>query len=211
MVHNIAQTRGASPPLHVRVPAPRADMDGFKLLEVVGLEMDLPVIMISGNDDTQTVRGLLVACWRHIRRHMPFGSRPPCPWCAHAHTGCIGCGGVRWHCMQEGREHTQPPSSSGAPHQGRRDRWRDRCHRVPHALQPASPCSGWPAHHAPPRRPRTPHMRAWRSLALPCRGTTPALLLQTLKHPRWWPGTHPGCGRPPLLLDHMLEVPPLLA
>jgi len=45
-----------TPPLHVRVPAPCADMDGFKLLEVVGLEMDLPVIMISGNDDTQTVR-----------------------------------------------------------------------------------------------------------------------------------------------------------
>ncbi|KAF8783867.1 hypothetical protein HU200_000312 [Digitaria exilis] len=31
------------------------DMDGFKLLELVGLEMDLPVIMLSANDETQTV------------------------------------------------------------------------------------------------------------------------------------------------------------
>ncbi|XP_044472365.1 two-component response regulator ARR12-like isoform X2 [Mangifera indica] len=31
------------------------DMDGFKLLELVGLEMDLPVIMLSGNDDPKLV------------------------------------------------------------------------------------------------------------------------------------------------------------
>lgn len=31
------------------------DMDGFKLLELVGLEMDLPVIMLSGNSDTKLV------------------------------------------------------------------------------------------------------------------------------------------------------------
>ncbi|KAG6485298.1 two-component response regulator ORR24-like isoform X1 [Zingiber officinale] len=31
------------------------DMDGFKLLELVGLEMDLPVIMLSANGNTQTV------------------------------------------------------------------------------------------------------------------------------------------------------------
>ncbi|KAK6942262.1 SANT/Myb domain [Dillenia turbinata] len=31
------------------------DMDGFKLLEIVGLEMDLPVIMMSGNSDTKMV------------------------------------------------------------------------------------------------------------------------------------------------------------
>ncbi|XP_077221896.1 two-component response regulator ORR24-like isoform X2 [Tasmannia lanceolata] len=31
------------------------DMDGFKLLELVGLEMDLPVIMLSGNSDTKAV------------------------------------------------------------------------------------------------------------------------------------------------------------
>lgn len=31
------------------------DMDGFKLLELVGLEMDLPVIMLSANGETQTV------------------------------------------------------------------------------------------------------------------------------------------------------------
>lgn len=30
-------------------------MDGFKLLEVVGLEMDLPVIMMSSNGDTSNV------------------------------------------------------------------------------------------------------------------------------------------------------------
>ncbi|XP_015080332.1 two-component response regulator ORR24-like [Solanum pennellii] len=32
------------------------DMDGFKLLELVGLEMDLPVIMLSANSDTKLVR-----------------------------------------------------------------------------------------------------------------------------------------------------------
>ncbi|XP_037479721.1 two-component response regulator ORR22-like [Triticum dicoccoides] len=31
------------------------DMDGFKLLELVGLEMDLPVIMLSVNGETKTV------------------------------------------------------------------------------------------------------------------------------------------------------------
>eukprot|EP00268_Persea_americana_P056781 TRINITY_DN6744_c0_g4_i3.p1 TRINITY_DN6744_c0_g4~~TRINITY_DN6744_c0_g4_i3.p1 ORF type:complete len:748 (-),score=185.28 TRINITY_DN6744_c0_g4_i3:819-3062(-) len=31
------------------------DMDGFKLLELVGLEMDLPVIMLSANSDTSAV------------------------------------------------------------------------------------------------------------------------------------------------------------
>nr|QUV77620.1 two-component response regulator ARR12 [Lilium lancifolium] len=31
------------------------DMDGFKLLELVGLEMDLPVIMLSGNGQTEAV------------------------------------------------------------------------------------------------------------------------------------------------------------
>ncbi|KAK7383463.1 hypothetical protein VNO78_29142 [Psophocarpus tetragonolobus] len=31
------------------------DMDGFKLLELVGLEMDLPVIMLSANDDPKMV------------------------------------------------------------------------------------------------------------------------------------------------------------
>ncbi|PHT75384.1 Two-component response regulator ARR12 [Capsicum annuum] len=31
------------------------DMDGFKLLELVGLEMDLPVIMLSANSDTRLV------------------------------------------------------------------------------------------------------------------------------------------------------------
>lgn len=31
------------------------DMDGFKLLELVGLEMDLPVIMLSANGDTKLV------------------------------------------------------------------------------------------------------------------------------------------------------------
>ncbi|KAL3622412.1 Two-component response regulator Orr22 [Castilleja foliolosa] len=32
------------------------DMDGFKLLELVGLEMDLPVIMLSANGDPKLVR-----------------------------------------------------------------------------------------------------------------------------------------------------------
>ncbi|KAI8565814.1 hypothetical protein RHMOL_Rhmol03G0290500 [Rhododendron molle] len=31
------------------------DMNGFKLLEIIGLEMDMPVIMMSASDDTQTV------------------------------------------------------------------------------------------------------------------------------------------------------------
>ncbi|CAL5048695.1 unnamed protein product [Urochloa decumbens] len=35
------------------------DMDGFKLLELIGLEMDIPVIMLSANDETETVmRGI---------------------------------------------------------------------------------------------------------------------------------------------------------
>ncbi|KAJ3679172.1 hypothetical protein LUZ60_017183 [Juncus effusus] len=35
------------------------DMDGFKLLELIGLEMDLPVIMLSANGETDTVmRGI---------------------------------------------------------------------------------------------------------------------------------------------------------
>ncbi|CAL5041933.1 unnamed protein product [Urochloa decumbens] len=31
------------------------NMDGFKLLELIGLEMDIPVIMLSANDETETV------------------------------------------------------------------------------------------------------------------------------------------------------------
>ncbi|EES09342.1 two-component response regulator ORR24 [Sorghum bicolor] len=31
------------------------NMDGFKLLELIGLEMDLPVIMLSANNETQTI------------------------------------------------------------------------------------------------------------------------------------------------------------
>ncbi|KAA8535574.1 hypothetical protein F0562_030577 [Nyssa sinensis] len=31
------------------------DMDGFELLEIIGLEMDIPVIMMSANDDTESV------------------------------------------------------------------------------------------------------------------------------------------------------------
>ncbi|MCD7457050.1 hypothetical protein HAX54_033967 [Datura stramonium] len=33
----------------------RDDIDGFKLLEAIGLEMDIPVIMTSANDDTKTI------------------------------------------------------------------------------------------------------------------------------------------------------------
>ncbi|OIS97127.1 two-component response regulator arr10 [Nicotiana attenuata] len=33
----------------------RDDMDGFKLLEAIGLEMDIPVIMTSANGDTRTI------------------------------------------------------------------------------------------------------------------------------------------------------------
>ncbi|CDP06358.1 unnamed protein product [Coffea canephora] len=31
------------------------DMDGYKLLELVGLEMDLPVMMLSANSDPKLV------------------------------------------------------------------------------------------------------------------------------------------------------------
>lgn len=31
------------------------DMDGFRLLELIGLELDLPVIMMSANGETQNV------------------------------------------------------------------------------------------------------------------------------------------------------------
>lgn len=68
------------------------DMDGFKLLELVGLEMDLPVIMLSANDQTQTVmKGIshgacdyllkpvrieeLRNIWQHVIRRRKFEKR----------------------------------------------------------------------------------------------------------------------------------------
>lgn len=67
------------------------DMDGFKLLELVGLEMDLPVIMLSGNSDPKLVlKGVTHgACdylvkpvrveelrniWQHVIRRKRFNS-----------------------------------------------------------------------------------------------------------------------------------------
>ncbi|KAG6628050.1 two-component response regulator ARR12-like isoform X1 [Carya illinoinensis] len=68
------------------------DMDGFKLLELVGLEMDLPVIMLSGHSDTQLVmKGVthgacdyllkpvrieeLKNIWQHVIRRKKFDSK----------------------------------------------------------------------------------------------------------------------------------------
>lgn len=68
------------------------DMDGFKLLELVGLEMDLPVIMLSANSDTKLVmKGITHgACdylvkpvrieelrniWQHVVRRKKFESK----------------------------------------------------------------------------------------------------------------------------------------
>ncbi|KAG6536490.1 hypothetical protein ZIOFF_001548 [Zingiber officinale] len=68
------------------------DMDGFKLLEHVGLEMDLPVIMLSANGETQTVmKGIshgacdyllkpvrieeLRNIWQHVIRRRKFEKR----------------------------------------------------------------------------------------------------------------------------------------
>ncbi|CAL9125896.1 unnamed protein product [Musa textilis] len=68
------------------------DMDGFKLLELVGLEMDLPVIMLSANGETQAVmKGITHgACdyllkpvrieelrniWQHVIRRRKFERR----------------------------------------------------------------------------------------------------------------------------------------
>nr|GMD80179.1 two-component response regulator ARR12-like [Ipomoea batatas] len=68
------------------------DMDGFKLLELVGLEMDLPVIMLSANSDTKLVmKGITHgACdylvkpvrieelrniWQHVIRRKKFDSK----------------------------------------------------------------------------------------------------------------------------------------
>ncbi|XP_008796839.2 two-component response regulator ORR24 isoform X1 [Phoenix dactylifera] len=68
------------------------DMDGFKLLELVGLEMDLPVIMLSANGDTKAVmKGITHgACdyllkpirleevkniWQHVVRRRKFDAR----------------------------------------------------------------------------------------------------------------------------------------
>ncbi|XP_011084015.1 two-component response regulator ARR12 [Sesamum indicum] len=68
------------------------DMDGFKLLELVGLEMDLPVIMLSANGDPKLVmKGVTHgACdylvkpvrieelrniWQHVIRRKKFDSR----------------------------------------------------------------------------------------------------------------------------------------
>lgn len=68
------------------------DMDGFKLLELVGLEMDLPVIMLSGNGETKAVmKGIthgavdyllkpvrieeLRNIWQHVIRRKKFERR----------------------------------------------------------------------------------------------------------------------------------------
>uniref|UniRef100_A0A5B6ZJF2 Two-component response regulator n=1 Tax=Davidia involucrata TaxID=16924 RepID=A0A5B6ZJF2_DAVIN len=68
------------------------DMDGFKLLELVGLEMDLPVIMLSANGDTKLVmKGIthgacdyllkpvrieeLKNIWQHVIRRRKFDSK----------------------------------------------------------------------------------------------------------------------------------------
>ncbi|TKY73092.1 Two-component response regulator ARR12 [Spatholobus suberectus] len=68
------------------------DMDGFKLLELVGLEMDLPVIMLSAHSDTKLVmKGVthgacdyllkpvrieeLKNIWQHVIRRKNFDSR----------------------------------------------------------------------------------------------------------------------------------------
>lgn len=73
------------------------DMDGFKLLELVGLEMDLPVIMLSANGDTRLVmQGIthgacdyllkpvrieeLKTIWQHVvrRRHLDSRDQNSC-------------------------------------------------------------------------------------------------------------------------------------
>ncbi|XVF35656.1 hypothetical protein REPUB_Repub18cG0164900 [Reevesia pubescens] len=68
------------------------DMDGFKLLELVGLEMDLPVIMLSANGDTKLVmKGIthgacdyllkpirieeLQNIWQHVVRRKKFDKK----------------------------------------------------------------------------------------------------------------------------------------
>ncbi|XAR70003.1 hypothetical protein NMG60_11001812 [Bertholletia excelsa] len=68
------------------------DMDGFKLLELVGLEMDLPVIMLSANGDTKLVmKGIthgacdyllkpvrieeLKNIWQHVVRRKKFDTK----------------------------------------------------------------------------------------------------------------------------------------
>nr|XP_018677376.1 PREDICTED: two-component response regulator ORR22 isoform X2 [Musa acuminata subsp. malaccensis] len=68
------------------------DMDGFKLLELVGLEMDLPVIMLSVNGETKTVmKGIahgacdyllkpvrieeLKNIWQHVVRRRKFSHK----------------------------------------------------------------------------------------------------------------------------------------
>ncbi|MCL7040304.1 hypothetical protein MKW94_026929 [Papaver nudicaule] len=70
------------------------DMDGFKLLELVGLEMDLPVIMLSANGDTRNVmRGIthgacdyllkpvrleeLKNIWQHVLRKKKVEPKDP--------------------------------------------------------------------------------------------------------------------------------------
>ncbi|KAH0970170.1 hypothetical protein GBA52_022326 [Prunus armeniaca] len=68
------------------------DMDGFKLLELLGLEMDLPVIMLSGHSDKELVmKGIshgacdyllkpvrkeeLTNIWQHVIRRKKFDSK----------------------------------------------------------------------------------------------------------------------------------------
>ncbi|KAG8367563.1 hypothetical protein BUALT_Bualt16G0084900 [Buddleja alternifolia] len=83
------------------------DVDGFRLLELVGLEMDLPVILLSANSDTNNVMKAVThgACdylvkpvrlevlrniWQHVLRRKKFDPKNPKKFNdqGHAHQAC---------------------------------------------------------------------------------------------------------------------------
>ncbi|XP_075490333.1 two-component response regulator ARR12-like isoform X2 [Primulina tabacum] len=98
------------------------DMDGFKLLELVGLEMDLPVIMLSANSDPKLVMQGIThgACdylvkpvrieelrniWQHVIRRKKVDSKNqnPCTDQFNAQPGC-------------GENHVSPTRGNSDPH-----------------------------------------------------------------------------------------------
>ncbi|XP_008794327.1 two-component response regulator ORR23-like isoform X2 [Phoenix dactylifera] len=99
------------------------DMDGFKLLELVGLEMDLPVIMLSANGETKTVmKGIthgacdyllkpvrieeLKNVWQHVVRRRKFDHRD------HNNYDNVGDSEKPQHANSEGGQDHIPSESS---------------------------------------------------------------------------------------------------
>ncbi|TKY58092.1 Two-component response regulator ARR12 [Spatholobus suberectus] len=111
------------------------DMDGFKLLELVGLEMDLPVIMLSVNDDPKMVmKGIthgacdyllkpvrieeLQNIWQHVIRRMKVDSKERNKTSNRDKTNADSCNG-------RGSAATGNSDQNGKPSKKRKDQDED--------------------------------------------------------------------------------------